>query len=273
MRYIGLNIAAPLISFTTLGICGFSAPLAAQTPTNAARDDVFTLGQITVTAPREPEALSDNVIANEEMWRFNLESLDQAVKLVPGVSATFDTNGRRNEHDILVRGFGRWQVPLSIDGIRVYLPADNRLDFSRFLTSDIAEVQISKGYVSVLDGPGGMGGAINLVTTRPTQPFEARFQSGASFGEDSSFDAWNAYGKVGTKQDGWYAQASGNLNDRDSWRLPDSFRPASAAEDGGERNRSGTRDWRVNVKAGLTPNETDEYSVNFTKQEGRKARP
>lgn len=47
--------------------------------------------QITVTAPREHEALSDNVIANEEMWRFNLESLDQAVKLVPGVSATFDT--------------------------------------------------------------------------------------------------------------------------------------------------------------------------------------
>jgi iron complex outermembrane receptor protein len=57
--------------------------------------------------------------------------------------------------------------------VRVYLPVDNRLDFSRFLTSDIAEIQIQKGYASVLDGPGGMGGAINLVSRKPVKPFEA----------------------------------------------------------------------------------------------------
>src|SRR5689334_10884467 len=112
MRYIGLAITAGAF---VLGTAAMSAPLAAQTASDAAesRDDVardsrhevFTLGQITVTAPRDLEALSDNVIANEEMWRFNTESLDQAIKLVPGVSSTLDTNGRRNEHDILVRGF------------------------------------------------------------------------------------------------------------------------------------------------------------------------
>ena len=59
-----------------------------------------------------------------------------------------------------------------VDGVRIYLPADNRLDFARFLTADIAEVQIQKGYASVLDGPGAMGGAINLVTRKPTKAFE-----------------------------------------------------------------------------------------------------
>jgi len=44
-------------------------------------------------------------------------------------------------------------------------------------------------------------------------------------------------------------------------------------EDGGERARSNSEDWRVNVKAGLTPNDTDEYSVNFTRQEGSKNAP
>jgi len=48
-----------------------------------------------------------------------------------------------------------------VDGGRIYLPADNRLDFARFLTADISEVQTQKGYASVLDGPGAMGGAIN----------------------------------------------------------------------------------------------------------------
>ena len=58
---------------------------------------------------------------------------------------------------IYVRGFNRFQVPLLLDGVRVYLPADNRLDYGRFLTPDIAEIQIDKGYASVLDGPDGMG--------------------------------------------------------------------------------------------------------------------
>ncbi len=90
----------------------------------------------------------------------------------------FDANGRRNESDIFVRGFGRWQVPLMVDGVRIYLPADNRIDFARFLTSDIAEMQIQKGYASVLDGPGAMGGAINLVTRQPVGSWKPKPASG-----------------------------------------------------------------------------------------------
>jgi iron complex outermembrane recepter protein len=185
---------------------------------------------------------------------------------------TFDTNGRRNEHDIFVRGFGRWQVPLSIDGVRVYLPADNRLDFSRFLTADLAEVQIEKGYVSVLNGPGGLGGAINLVTRKPTRPFEARFQSGAALGGDADYEGWNGYASAGTRQERFYAQASVSYLDRDEWRVSDDFTPTSM-EDGGTRNGSGNRDSRINLKAGFLPNDTDEYTINYTRQEGEKGAP
>ena len=41
---------------------------------------------------------------------------------------------------------------------------------------------MQKGYVSVLDGPGGMGGAINLVTRKPSEPFEAELRAGFSEG-------------------------------------------------------------------------------------------
>ena len=112
----------------------------------------------------------------EDVWTFNRNTLDEAIKLVPGVTSTLDGTARRNERGIYVRGFGRWQVPLSIDGIRIYLPADNRLDFNRFLTQDLSEIEVQKGYVSVLDGPGGMGGAINLITRKPTAPFETEFR-------------------------------------------------------------------------------------------------
>src|SRR5690606_5465706 len=91
-------------------------------------------------------AVGGATVTREQMWTFEKNSLEQAVNLAPGVNAQFDSNGRRNESDIFVRGFGRWQVPFMVDGVRIYLPADNRLDFSRFLTGDIAEVQIQKGY-------------------------------------------------------------------------------------------------------------------------------
>lgn len=234
---------------------------------------VYTLGQVTVvTATPAPIDPSDDVITREEVWTFDATTLDDAVKLTPGVMTTMDSNGRRNEHDIFVRGFGRWQVPLSIDGVRIYLPADNRLDFRRFLTADLAEVQIKKGYASVIDGPGAMGGAINLVTRKPTERFEAHLQAGADFSGDGSFDAWNGYASLGTRQERFYAHASVSYQDRDHWELPGSYDGTSIQPEG-ERLRSANRDSRVNLKFGFEPNPTDEYSINYTQQNGRKGAP
>ncbi len=255
--------------------CALALPLAAQAADNPvdAPEDVFTLGQITVTAAR-PEAIAagDAVITREEMWTFDTLTLDDAVKLTPGVMTSQDSNGRRNEHDIFVRGFGRWQVPLSIDGVRVYLPADNRLDFRRFLTADLAEIQVSKGYVSVIDGPGAMGGAINLVTRKPSRAFEARFRQGFDLGRDGGFEAWNGYASVGTRQDRFYAQASVSYQDRNAWQLPGDFE-ATSIQPAGARNRSASRDTRVNVKLGFVPNATDEYTLSYTRQDGSKGAP
>ncbi len=134
-------------------------------------DYVYNLGQITVTDHREGEnPVGYSVVTREELNDFSREGLVEALNIVPGVSA-IQGSGNRNEALISVRGFNRWQVPLTMDGIRLYLPADNRIDFDRFLTPDLAEVQIAKGYVSVLNGPDGMGGTINLVTRKPVKPF------------------------------------------------------------------------------------------------------
>ena len=185
---------------------------------------------ITVIGEVDDADMTDNTVTIEDVWTFNRNTLDEAIKLVPGVTSTLDGTGRRNERGIFVRGFGRWQVPLSIDGIRIYLPADNRLDFNRFLTQDLAEIEVQKGYVSVLDGPGGMGGAINLITRKPTATVRSGVSAG--FGE----------GRLGclriepapcTRQ--FYVQGSVSYLDRDYWELSDDFVP-TAIEDGGERD-------------------------------------
>ena len=130
-------------------------------------------------------AMSTSTIDNQAAYTYQLPSLDRALDILPGVAAS-NSGGSRNEQLLFVRGFDRFQVPLTIDGIRVYLPADNRLDFSRFLTADLSQVQVAKGYVSVLNGPGALGGTINLVTRRPEQEFEADARAGLTLGGSGS---------------------------------------------------------------------------------------
>jgi iron complex outermembrane receptor protein len=83
-----------------------------------AQDNVFELGKlndvITVIGEAPDADTTDNKVTIEDVWTFNRNTLDEAIKLVPGVTSTLDGTGRRNERGIFVRGFGRWQVPLSI---------------------------------------------------------------------------------------------------------------------------------------------------------------
>jgi iron complex outermembrane receptor protein len=244
----------------------------AQQAPAAADVEPFALGQIVVTAPSvKPLDIGSASLSNDAMTTFARTTLDDAVNLMPGVSSG-NSGGTRNERLIFVRGFNRFQVPLTIDGIRIYLPADNRLDFGRFLTSDIAEVQVVKGYVSVLNGPDGMGGAINLVTRKPAKAIEADLSGTLNLGHGAEYAGYNVSATVGTRHDKWYAQASYARNFTDHWDLPDSYVPTTI-QAAGHRDLSSSQDWRVNVKAGFTPNATDEYAINYTRQEGEKLAP
>ncbi|MBO9581069.1 MAG: TonB-dependent receptor [Sphingobium sp.] len=251
------------------------AALAQSTSAEAGQSDGnFRLGEIIVTGHTgQGLEIGDSTIGQEAIFTFNRVTLDDATNLIPGVTAG-NSGGSRNERLLFVRGFDRFQVPLSIDGIRVYLPADNRLDFGRFLTPDVAEIQVAKGYASVLDGPGAMGGAVNLVTRKPIKALEAEVRGTIGFDRDLDYANHTIFALLGTRQEHWYAQASYARSFIDHWTLPSAFVvKAPANEDGGERDFSRAEDWRVNVKAGVTPNATDEYSISYTRQEGSKNAP
>ena len=273
---------------------------AIATPAGLARAEdngVYNLGEIHVTAPADqapgnpgaspaarpvptaglpfesasPPPIGGGTVTAKKIEAFEKATLDKAAELTPGVVAD-NLAGPRNEQNIYVHGFDRWQAPIYLDGVRIYLPADNRLDFGRFLTSNLAEIQISKGYDSVLNGPGGMGGSINLVTTKPVKAVEGEIGSALDFGGGGQYLGERTYARVGTKQDLYYLQLGGAWNVERGYTLPDSFTP-TANQGSGIMNHSQTRDDSVNFKAGYTPNATDEYSVNFLRQDGEKGVP
>jgi iron complex outermembrane receptor protein len=107
----------------------------------------------------------------------------KAADLLPGVSIQHIANNR-NEAGLMVRGFStRGQVPFYLDGVPVYVPYDGYVDFKRFQTSDISEVEVSRGYTSSLLGPNALGGSINLVTKTPIEKYEGDATIGAGSGD------------------------------------------------------------------------------------------
>lgn len=270
MKFARISQTAMLAGFQCVLL---AAPALAQESTDD-RDTVFVLGRIEDgISDNDGVSISTSSLSEEELRKFDRATVDEAMDLIPGANAS-NTGGSRNERLIFVRGFDRFQTTLSIDGVRVFLPADNRIDFGRFLTADLAEVQVSKGYVSVLNGPGGVGGAVNLVTRKPSRAFEAEVIGSITTDAEFNTNSESVSALIGTRQDQFYAQLSGATTDRDSWRLSGDFNPTvPALEDGGERGNSASNDWRINAKAGWTPNGTDEYAISYLKMSGEKNAP
>ncbi|HVY03044.1 MAG TPA: TonB-dependent receptor, partial [Caulobacterales bacterium] len=261
---------------TTVSRIALLACLTALPATTAAAadgdQDRFALGEVVIAGRAlDGTRLGGAEVDAEDLRKFDKTALDQALDLVPGANSG-NTGGSRNERVIYIRGFDRLQTTISIDGVRVYLPADNRLDYGRFLTADLSEVQVSKGYVSVLDGPGGVGGAVNLVTRKPAAPFEAEATASATFDGDGTYNGYGVSGRIGGRWDKFYVQGSGARTERDHFALSDDFTP-TPAEDGGDRDKSDTEDYSFNLKAGFTPNATDEYALSYIKQSGAKNAP
>ncbi|MCR6630970.1 MAG: TonB-dependent receptor [Magnetospirillum sp.] len=237
----------------------------------AGEPKVFTLGEVHVAAPADSELPGTDTLSQDQMRLLNRETLEDALNTMPGVSITHGGN-QRNEANYYIRGMDRWRVPLYIDGIRVYLPADNRIDVARFTTADVAEIQVTKGYTSVINGPGAMGGSVNLVSRRVAKEVEGDLRQGVRFDGNGAFNGFTDEAFVGTAQDKWYVQGFGQFSQRDHYRLSEDFKPGPG-ENGGNRNESDTQDYKINLKAGYTPNAQDEYSINFIRQDGEKSAP
>lgn len=126
---------------------------------------VFKLGEVVVTAERNKGLYS--TISASQLQFFAKTDVSKALNLLPGI--TLSAVGPRNEAMIYLRGFDLRQVPLFIDGIPVYIPYDGYVDLARFTTFDLAEINVSKGYTSVLYGPNALGGAINLISRKPVK--------------------------------------------------------------------------------------------------------
>lgn len=225
----------------------------------------FRLGEITVQEPRAGASRFEEAVDAMTLRRFDRSTVAAGLNLLPGV--TLSNIGLRNELGVYIRGFDLRQVPLLIDGLPVYVPYDGYVDLGRFTTFDVAQIQVARGFSSALLGPNALGGAINVVSRRPTSRYEANLGAGAFTGS-----GYQTYANIGSAHERWYVQASGSYLTQDDFHLSSDFAGGSI-EDGGNRNNADRTDWRVSGKFAVTPSGTDEYAIGVGVQRGDKGNP
>lgn len=229
----------------------------------------FQLGVTTVSVTSEASPLSAvaESVDQEKLEQLHLTNVGTALDYVPGVS--LDRSANRNEAQIRLRGFSnRGQIPLYLDGIPIQVPYDGTLDFSRFLTGDISEIQVAKGYSSPLMGANNLGGSINLVTKQPEDKLDGEAMIGTGSG-----DALLASMRVGSRWEKFYVQGSLDWNQKDYIPLSDDFSAPAPNQPDYELNNSDSRDAKYSGRIGFTPRGEDQYVFSYINQKGEKGQP
>ncbi len=223
----------------------------------------FELGEVVVVAANPTDSLSS--IYSDNMEAYNRTTVGSALNLLPGISLS--NIGARNESVVYLRGFSLRQTPVFIDGIPVYVPYDGYVDLGRFTTFDLAKVQVSKGFASILYGANTMGGAINLISRIPTSTLELHARVGGYSGEGYRWNvnAGGIHGKV------YYQLGLSQLTQK-TFPLSKDFVPVTYQMDY-DREHAGRNDFKASAKIGYVPNENQEYAMGYVTQKGRKGNP
>ncbi|MGE4472958.1 MAG: TonB-dependent receptor plug domain-containing protein [Sulfuricurvum sp.] len=232
--------------------------------------DTFSLGQINVLNTPIEESPFEQIMTSETIAQQNSETVADTLDNISGIS--MGMMGARNETTVSIRGFDAKRVGVFIDGIPVYVPYDGNFDYDRFLTADIAEIDVSKGYSSVVYGANTMGGVVNIISKKPTKALEGEVKAGVVFDSEGALARRQTSLNIGTRQDHFYAQLGALYTDQDHYRLSDDF-TATASQPEGDRLRSKSEDYKVSFKTGYIADDGSEIAIGYSSQNGQKQQP
>ncbi|MEA2260365.1 MAG: iron complex outerrane recepter protein [Acidobacteriaceae bacterium] len=160
-------------------LAGGTHAMGADQPASAAPHDELKLEEIVVTAQKRTENLQDvpvsvQVIGSQILARQNHNSLEELTQTIPAVhiSAGADQNG---SNSIFIRGIGSGSDPSFDQSVAVFTDdiyqGRSRMSEATFL--DLDRIEVLKGPQTTFFGNNAIAGALNIVTKKPGDHFDA----------------------------------------------------------------------------------------------------
>lgn len=160
-----LAIAATLTS---------AAASAFATDGESALEDINAAYATVITPARLKQSVQDvpasvTVITAEQLRGLNIQSVWDALRLVPGMEVTESTSNRVlvNYHGTNIRNPRRMNV--LIDGISVYRPGFSEIYWGQLPVAieDVERIEVTRGPNSAAYGPNSMMAIVNIITMHP----------------------------------------------------------------------------------------------------------
>lgn len=153
------------------------AAFALMIATPAKADDlVLKVPETVVTATRVPTLVEDipagiTVIDRATIDAHGYDSLTQALMAVPGVHVS-PSGGQGGLSSVFIRGSNSNHVLVLRDGMPINDASDptGAFNFGVDTLSDIERIEVVRGPMAALYGSGAIGGVINLISRRGTEP-------------------------------------------------------------------------------------------------------
>ncbi len=267
------------MSNATISRAALAAAAIAAAPAAVAQDEqtapatapVATTDVITVFS-RVPQSLDQvgsatSILTGEAIELQQIQTLDQALERVPGVTVT-RSGGFGQNTQVRMRGFTTKHVLTIIDGVKITNPAefDNQFGVEHVMLDNIERIEVLRGPQSGIYGADAVAGVINIVTKRGSGEPDLRLSAMAGSNDTYEISA----GSQGAVMDGRLGY-SASLSYFDTEGISLASRAPGNIEDDGYDNLSfiANVDYdftnRLSGRAGVrwsdSKNETD---TNFT---------
>lgn len=227
------------------------------------RDRIFDIAEVIVVKGEHLQASEMSttkwVIDAEEIAASGAQTFDQVIENVPGVYVRV---GGDSTPRVDIRGLKTRHITFLINGVPASSTEDGQFDPSVIPTNQIAQVEVSVGPSSVLYGPGGSAGVINIITK---QGDESSSLSGKV--ESAADNTLNADISAAGSGDNWQGIMSVTHQETDGTPMSDDF----------EDTRNQIGDVRFNSDRKLTNyyaqgsyfiNDSTKLMANYTQRDG-----
>lgn len=154
-------------------------------------------------------------VSAEQIQRSGARTLDQALRLMPGVNVR---NGGDGVPRIDIRGLRTRNINLLIDGVPLNATFDGQFDPRSIPVENIARIKVTRGGSSVLYGPGGNAAVIDIITKSAAPGVHATAEGGVGFGKEKDARATLSYGSDTVK-----AFFSASVYQQDAYHLSNDF--------------------------------------------------
>jgi len=249
-------------------LCGSLMLLILAAPAGALADEqgIYNLGEVVVSgADKGVEKVgTTHTVTAKQIEERGARSLNEAINLVPGVQVRTAGDGTPR---IDMRGFRTRHVTLLLNGTPFNATYDGQFDPALISVENIAEIKVTTGGSSMLYGPGGNAGIINIITKKGTDGF-----SGSVGAEMIEAGTYLTRGTASYATDKYDIFVSGSSYDRDRYLLADDFHETPDQPSRNRRNSDRERD-NLFANIGFSPTDFTQVGLTVSYMKGERGKP